>query len=286
MPISTSAMIACFIKMGTDPIYFLEAWRPRLRDIPGDIAAADFGVRDDVRLPAGIVDAHADAVRGERHHHPAHPVAAADPDLHLAAYLPAFLRHRGARFLLELRACLHHRRGRAGGDVALPGTRVHVAGGIAVDAEAVAPVVEERALVALALPGPPSPRISADAFLAVLDELALVAIAARPGLGAFAVLAPGLEPAFVLRRPARAAAALRQPVDARPGVAPAQLGIDHAALLTLRARNEQQKNRDRPRFSHGSSHASPTVPGPTASAGPFLPRRDSRRASHARLPSA
>src|SRR5713226_5971393 len=167
MPISTTAMITCFIKMGTDPIYFLPAWRPRLRDIPDDFAAADFGVRDDVRLPAGIVDAHADAVRGERHHHASYPVMAADPHLHLAAYLPAFLRHGGARFLLEFRARLHHRRRRAGGDIALPGTRVHVAGGIAVDAEAVAPVVEEAALVALALPGPAAPCVRADAFLAV-----------------------------------------------------------------------------------------------------------------------
>src|SRR5947208_5386718 len=225
--------------MGTDPIYFpiyfLEARCPRLRHIPDDVALPRFYVDQDMRVLSRIIYTNRYSVGRDGHHHAADPVAAADPHLHLAAQLLAFLRHGDARFLLELRARLHHRRGRAGGDIALPGTRVHVAGGIAVDAEAVAPVVEEASFVALILPGPPSPRVRADAFLAVLDELAFVPIAVRPGLGAFAVLAPGLEPAFVLRRPARAAAALRQSVDARPRVAGLQLGIDDAAFLRLRA---------------------------------------------------
>src|SRR2546427_7210966 len=204
-----------------------------------------------MRVLSRIIYTNRSSAGRDGHHYAADPVAAADPHLHLAAQLLAFLRHRGARFLLELRARLHHRRGRAGGEIALPGTCVHVAGGIAVDAEAVAPVFEEASYVALILPRPPSPGVRADAFLAVLDELAFVPIAVRPGLGAFAVLPSGLEPAAVLRRSGGSALALREPVDARPGVAPAQLGIEHAAPLTLRARNEQeQENGDRPHFSH------------------------------------
>src|SRR3989454_10443758 len=189
-----------------------------------------------MRVLSRIIYTNRYSVGRDGHHYAADPVAAADPHLHLAAQLLAFLRHGDARFLLELRARLHHRRGRAGGDIALPGTRVDVAGGVAVDAEAVAPVFEEASFVALILPRPASPGVRADPFLAVLDELAFVPIAVRPGLGAFAVLPSGLEPAAVLRRPHRASPAFRQPVDARPGVAPAQLGIEHAAPLRLRER--------------------------------------------------
>jgi hypothetical protein len=68
-------------------------------------------------------------------------------------------------------------------------------------------------------------------LLAVVGELALVAVAVRPDLLAFAVLEPGLEFPRVARRADSGAEALGQPVDAWPGVASLQLGVDDAASL-------------------------------------------------------
>src|SRR5205809_3358642 len=119
-----------------------------------------------MRVLSRIIYTNRYSVGRDRHHHAPDPVAAADPHLHLAADLLAFLRHRGARFLLELRARPHHLRRRPGEGVVLPGAGVDVAARPAVHAEAVAAVVAESAFVALARPLAAAPRIGAHALLA------------------------------------------------------------------------------------------------------------------------
>ena len=73
-------------------------------------------------------------------------------------------------------------------------------------------VVHVGALVALAAPLSAPPHVHAVARLAILDEVALVAVAVRPGLHPVAVLHPGAEAAFVLGDAARAALAVGEPV--------------------------------------------------------------------------
>src|SRR5581483_3702614 len=117
-----------------------------------------------------IVDAHADLQAARLHHLAAQPFASADADLELAAHLLPDLLHRRSRLALELPARSHHPGRRAGERVVLPRAAVHVAARPAIRAEALALVGDVRALVALALPRPASPRVHALALLAVLDE--------------------------------------------------------------------------------------------------------------------
>src|SRR5688572_27770339 len=59
---------------GSDPD-FLEAWHPRDRAIPHHFALPRLEAVHDVRLGAGVLDAHADALGYDRDHRAADPVA-------------------------------------------------------------------------------------------------------------------------------------------------------------------------------------------------------------------
>src|SRR5262249_3674092 len=142
--------------------------------------------------------------------------------------------------------------------VCLPRPFVHVACGPAVAPMALALVRDPFTLVAFAGPWSSAVGIDAFAFLAVLHELARIAIAVRPSLHALAMLHPGAELALVLRATTRMPRPLRQPVHARACVRLLQLRIQYSARLrhgwripsAARGHCDEHENMERRDFFH------------------------------------
>src|SRR5436309_190063 len=114
--------------------------------------------------------------------HAAYPVPVADPHLELFARFLTVLRQGSARFCCKAGARLHHRGRRAGESVLVPRAAVQIPRGPAVLPVPVPAIGEPFALVALARRWPGTEAVSAHTLLSVLDEIALVAVAVRPGL--------------------------------------------------------------------------------------------------------
>src|SRR4051812_46392814 len=180
--------------------------------------------------------------------HAAYPVPVADPHLELFARFLTILREGTARFCCKAGARLHHRGRRAGKPVLGPRAAVHIPGRPAVLPITVPVIGEPFALIALAGGQPTAKAVSAYTFLSVLYEIALVAIAVRPGLHAAALLHSCLEVPPILRAPARHAVTLGEPVRAGADVLRLQLRIEHAARLRLRHPGEEAEHSQKERL--------------------------------------
>src|SRR5712692_65807 len=147
------------------------------------------------------------------------PFLQPDPQGRFVAQLDTGLRHGGQRFAGSSKSRDHHRRRPARHGVVLPRPGVAVAARPEIDAVTVALVVRESALVAVPCESRAlAPGVAARALLGVVRELALVAIAPRPGFHAAAVLPAVVELPDIDGAPLCDARSLRLPVLAATGV--------------------------------------------------------------------
>src|SRR5262245_40778040 len=157
------------------------------------------------------------------------------------------------------KAVEHHRRPQPCDGIVLPPARVAGAARPSVEAEAVALVPVELSLVAVAREQAlRTPGIDAPAFHVVVDEGAFIAVAARPGLHAHAVLLAEVEFSRVLRDPRGPAPTFGLSVHAAALVGALQLLIRNlAARLGLHGKRDREERDDEceePSVEHALSY--------------------------------
>jgi len=109
--------------------------------------------------------------------------------------------------------------------------------------------------------------------LAIVHEIAFVAIAGGPHLHALAVLAAGLEVASIARDTGRLTYAVREALLAIPGISSLQLGVEHLALAATRGMNRAGEHEQQQRSSD-AIHERRVADGKQRSRFPGVPAAD------------